>query len=53
VYNPSWPAGANTLNALYQSMGYWINVSEACDLTYGANTYHLDAGWNLIGWVGW
>jgi hypothetical protein len=53
-YNPSWPPEANTLTTLYMGSGYWINVSEGCDfLTYGANTYELDEGWNLIGWLGY
>jgi len=51
-YNPDWPADQNTLATLYMGTGYWINVSEACALIYGANTYELDAGWNLIGWLG-
>jgi len=52
-YNPSWPPEANTLTTLYMGSGYWINVSEDCVLTYGANTYELDAGWNLVGWLGY
>jgi len=52
-YNPSWPPGANTLTTLYMGSGYWINVSEDCVLTYGANTYELYEGWNLIGWLGY
>jgi len=51
-YNPDWPANQNTLTTLYIGWGYWINVTGVCDLTYGANTYQLDAGWNLIGWLG-
>ena len=56
VYNPEWAVTHpewNSLTTLYVGRGYWINVSQGCDLTYGANTYQLDAGWNLIGWVGW
>ena len=55
VYNPEWAVTHpewNTLTTLYVGRGYWINVSEGCDLTYGANTYELDEGWNLIGWCG-
>jgi len=52
-YNPSWPPGANTLDTLDMGSGYWINVSEVCDLTYEANTYELYEDWNLIGWLGW
>ncbi|MFC1972225.1 hypothetical protein ACFLVE_02320 [Chloroflexota bacterium] len=52
VYNPSWPAEANTLTTLYRQRGYWINVIDECVLIYGLNYYDLDEGWNLIGWVG-
>jgi len=52
-YNPSWPPEANTLNTLYVQSGYWIKVTGACNLEYGTRVYELDAGWNLIGWVGW
>ena len=54
VYNPEWVETHpewNTLTTLYVGRGYWINVSEGWDLTYGGNTYHLDEGWNLIGWL--
>jgi len=52
-YNPDWVPAANTLTTLYAGRGYWINVSEACNLVYGTNTYELDADWNLIAWLGW
>jgi len=55
VYNPVWAAAHpewNSLTTLYVQRGYWIDVSQACDLTYEANTYELDEGWNLIGWCG-
>jgi len=55
VYNPVWAAAHpewNTLTTLYVQRGYWLDVSQACDLTYEANTYELDEGWNLIGWCG-
>jgi len=55
VYNPAWAAAHpewNTLTTLYVSRGYWLELSQACDLTYEANTYELDEGWNLIGWCG-
>ena len=55
VYNPLW-AGThpewNTLTTLYKRRGYWIKVSQDCSIVYGTNTYQLDEGWNLIGWVG-
>jgi len=56
VFNPEWAVAHpdwNSLITLYLGRGYWINVSGVCDLTYGANTYELDEGWNLIGWLGW
>jgi len=55
VYNPAWAVTHpewNTLTTLYIQRGYWIDLSQACDLTYEANTYELDEGWNLIGWCG-
>ncbi|MFC1592623.1 hypothetical protein ACFLWZ_01775 [Chloroflexota bacterium] len=51
VYNPSWPSQANSLATLNIARGYWINVSDACMLQYGSQSYDLDAGWNLIGWL--
>jgi len=48
-YNPSWPPGANTLDALYMGSGYWTNVGDSCTLTYETSTYELYTGWNLIG----
>ncbi|MFC1955228.1 hypothetical protein ACFLWZ_01620 [Chloroflexota bacterium] len=51
VYNPSWPSQANTLTTLNTARGYWLNVYQACTLQYGSNTYGLDEGWNLIGWL--
>ena len=56
VYNPEWAVAHpdwNSLTTLYVQRGYWINVSGVCDLTYGANTYEFDEGWNLIGWMGY
>ena len=37
---------------LVKGRGYWVQVSEDCALTFGANTYNLSQGWNLIGWLG-
>lgn len=51
VYDPSEGA-TSTLSVLSAGQGYWINVAEDCTLTFGANTYNLVAGWNLIGWLG-
>ncbi|MFC1956252.1 hypothetical protein ACFLWZ_07050 [Chloroflexota bacterium] len=52
VFNPAWPAVQNSLETLYMGRGYWINVSQDCTLEWGSNTYELNAGWNLIGWLG-
>jgi hypothetical protein len=52
IYNPDWPAAQNTLETLYMGRGYWIYVSQDCTLQWGRNTYELNAGWNLIGWLG-
>jgi hypothetical protein len=52
LYKPGLPAG-NTLEILQEQRGYWIYVDAECDLEYGARVYPLEAGWNLIGWVGW
>jgi hypothetical protein len=49
LYDPADEAGS-TLKTLTPGDGYWINVSEACTLIYGAYVYELDAGWNLKGW---
>ncbi|MFC1956407.1 choice-of-anchor Q domain-containing protein [Chloroflexota bacterium] len=51
VYNPLWPSQVNTLTTFYVARGYWINVSDACTLQYGSQSYDLDAGWNLLGWL--
>jgi hypothetical protein len=42
------PDDFSTLNS---GQGYWIEVSEDCTLTFGANTWNLKKGWNLIGWL--
>ena len=44
--------GTNIFTILHKGRGYWINVSQACVLTHGNNTYYLDEGWNLVGWLG-
>jgi hypothetical protein len=46
------PEATSTLTGLTVGQGYWIYVSEDCTLTYGARSYDLKAGWNLIGWLG-
>jgi len=54
VYNPDWAATHpewNTLMLLHRGRGYWIDVNTGCVLTYGTDTYYLDEGWNLVGWL--
>jgi len=51
IYNPIWPSQMNSLKTLYLGRGYWIYVNQACIFQYGSNTYELDVGWNLIGWM--
>jgi|GEM_PF-1580176 len=41
------PDQFGTLN---RGQGYWVNVTEDCSIVYGAHTYDLVTGWNLIGW---
>jgi len=43
------PSDFDTLNS---GQGYWVEVSEDCTLTFGAHTWNLKKGWNLIGWLG-
>jgi len=55
VYNPDWAVTHpewNTLTTLLQGRGYWLEVDMACTLTYETQSYPLDAGWNMIGWLG-
>lgn len=51
VYDPTEGATSD-MTEMKKGQGYWIKVSEDCTLTYGAETYNLKAGWNLIGWLG-
>jgi len=56
AYDPDWTVTHpdwNTLTILFAGRGYLLNANKSCHLTYGSNTYELDAGWNLIGWLGW
>jgi hypothetical protein len=48
ITHPEW----NTLTTLYKGRGYWMRVDQSCTLNYGENTYQLDGGWNLLGWLG-
>ena len=55
VFNPEWAVTHpewNTLTTLYQGRGYWLEVNAACTLTYENQSYDLDEGWNMIGWLG-
>ncbi|PKM92412.1 MAG: hypothetical protein CVU81_00605 [Euryarchaeota archaeon HGW-Euryarchaeota-1] len=55
-YQPSpFPAPANDFNTIENWRGYWISVTEDCNLTTSSviepppTTYNLKKGWNLIG----
>lgn len=53
VYKPGLPPWISILfDTLVTGRGYWIRVTQDCTLTYGAHTYELVEGWNLIGWMG-
>jgi len=51
LYDPAAPA-VSDLTALTKGQGYWIKMTQATTLVYGANSYALAVGWNLIGWLG-
>jgi hypothetical protein len=51
LYDSAAPA-VSDLSSLTRGMGYWLEVTENCTLTYGVTTYALIMGWNLIGWLG-
>ena len=50
LYDPAAPA-VSDLTVFTKEQGYWICMKEAAILTYGANSYTLNTGWNLIGWL--
>ncbi|MDP6346974.1 MAG: hypothetical protein QGF81_01220 [Dehalococcoidia bacterium] len=50
-YDPA-AASVSDLSKLEKGKGYWINMSEAATLVFGPGIYELEAGWNLIGWLG-
>ena len=49
MYDPADTAGSD-LATMTAGRGYWINVSAPTTLIYGAYSYALTSGWNLIGW---
>ena len=49
MYDPADTAGSD-LATMTAGRGYWINVSAPTTLVYGAYSYALTSGWNLIGW---
>ncbi len=51
MYDPSDTVGSD-LTGLTKGRGYWFSVDEACTMVYGGNSYPMDAGWNLKGWLG-
>ncbi|MFQ5879385.1 MAG: hypothetical protein ACE5IZ_04310 [Dehalococcoidia bacterium] len=32
------------------AIGYLVNVSAGCSISFGANVVSLHAGWNIFGW---
>ena len=50
LHVPGAPA-ISDLQVLQQGKGYWLNATEAVTLTYGGDTWSLEAGWNLLGWL--
>jgi hypothetical protein len=50
-YDPAAPA-VSDLAKLEKGKGYWINVDQSVTLVFGPGIYVLNAGWNLIGWLG-
>ncbi len=50
VYDTT-PGAPDDFDFLTDCQGYWVEVTEDCALTYGANTWNLNAPWNLIGWL--
>ena len=51
LYDPN-AAAASDLATLVRGGGYWINVTEAQTVVLGSSQYTLNAGWNLIGYLG-
>ncbi|MBU1850701.1 MAG: hypothetical protein KKH40_08285 [Nanoarchaeota archaeon] len=54
-YNPEKPAFLNTLNNVYETMGFWVKMNEPKTLTYGGLPkktveFNLQQGLNLIGY---
>ena len=51
LYDPA-AALLSDLSALNRGAGYWINVKAGQSATLGTGSYSLNAGWNLVGWLG-
>ena len=49
VYSPAHPE-VSDLNRLYPGETAIIEVTQICTLTYGANSYPLQAGHNAVVW---
>ncbi len=50
-YDPAAPYyPPSDLQELILGQRYWIDVTQACTLSYGGKTWSLAAGWNLITW---
>jgi len=57
TYDPSLPSFMNTLDQMEPELGYWINVTSACDLTYPLPTETIypiiieipeHLGWDIV-----
>ncbi len=51
AYDPRYPYyPPSDLQELIPGQRYWIDVSQACTLSYAGKTWNLVAGWTLITW---
>jgi len=51
LYDPTAPA-LSDLTSLVRGHGYWVKITTAQTLIVSGHSYNLQAGWNLIGWLG-
>lgn len=51
MYDPGDNIGTD-LFTLIAGRGYWVKITEDCDLIYDCYSYALKTGWNNIGWRG-
>lgn len=50
LWYDSPPAPGDNLKELIPGQNYWIEVLQACLLSYGGKSWNLAADWNLITW---